>query len=269
MQWPHTVLPRPLWDLQYTVGTLRFACTVVCPGRAFLRRLIDLTIGIKKQYHFIRVRPVRDDLYLWAAFLTEFNSESLLLPERWQQAQIIHLFTDVSSSLGYGAVLGKQWFSGVWDNEWQGQNIKLLEQYPSPWLSRSGAWPWHTNVLIFTGTQALVSIIKKLTTKDCQIMFLVRVLVLVAKCLLHNILFQAQHVAGMANTLPNLSPLQVSLFRDRAPHTHLQPTPVPPLLNFPSWWGPWQRLLTRELGVCFILLLRSVVLLSKRIKLEW
>lgn len=147
-------LPRPLWDLQYTVGTLRFACTVVHPGRAFLRWLIDLTIGTKKQYHFIRVtRPVRDDLCLWAAFLTEFNSESLPLPERWQQAQIIHLFTDASSSLGYGAVLGKQWFSGVWDNEWQGQNIKLLEQYPSPWLSRSGAWPWHTNVLI--STQAL------------------------------------------------------------------------------------------------------------------
>lgn len=36
------------------IGLLNFACSVVCPpGRAFLRRLIDLIIGISKAHHSI------------------------------------------------------------------------------------------------------------------------------------------------------------------------------------------------------------------------
>lgn len=44
-----------LKQLQSIIGLLNFACNVVLPGRAFLRRLIDLTIGVKKQYYRIRM----------------------------------------------------------------------------------------------------------------------------------------------------------------------------------------------------------------------
>ena len=40
-----------LRDLQSLIGVLNFACTVVIPGRAFLRRLIDMTMGVHKPYH--------------------------------------------------------------------------------------------------------------------------------------------------------------------------------------------------------------------------
>ena len=36
-------------------GFSPFACSVVVPGRTFLRRLIDLTKGIKKAHHHIRL----------------------------------------------------------------------------------------------------------------------------------------------------------------------------------------------------------------------
>lgn len=39
-----------LKQLQSLIGLLNFACNVVLPGRAFLRRLIDLTIGISKPF---------------------------------------------------------------------------------------------------------------------------------------------------------------------------------------------------------------------------
>ncbi len=38
-----------LRDLQSLIGLLNFACSVVVPGRAFLRRLIDLTCGVQNQ----------------------------------------------------------------------------------------------------------------------------------------------------------------------------------------------------------------------------
>lgn len=37
-----------LTQLQSLIGMLNFACRVVPPGRPFLRRLIDLTVGRKK-----------------------------------------------------------------------------------------------------------------------------------------------------------------------------------------------------------------------------
>ena len=43
-------------DLQSLIGLLNFTCTVVLPGSAFLHRLIDLTIGINRPQHLVRLR---------------------------------------------------------------------------------------------------------------------------------------------------------------------------------------------------------------------
>lgn len=39
-----------LTQLQSVLGLLTFACNVVLPSRVFLRRLIDLTIGVSKPF---------------------------------------------------------------------------------------------------------------------------------------------------------------------------------------------------------------------------
>ncbi|VDI51238.1 Hypothetical predicted protein [Mytilus galloprovincialis] len=120
-----------LRELQSIIGTLNFACAVVIPGRAFLRRLIDLTIGVKKSFHRIRMtKSVQQDLNTWQNFLRNFNGKSLILSDRWLTSDQLHLFTDASGTLGYGALFGAQWFLGKWDTKWQKQNIAFLELYP-------------------------------------------------------------------------------------------------------------------------------------------
>ena len=63
-----------LQEIQSLTGLLNFACTVVVPGRAFLRRLIDLTIGVRKPHFLIRLSSeVKQDLLVWQSFLSSFN----------------------------------------------------------------------------------------------------------------------------------------------------------------------------------------------------
>lgn len=63
--------------LQSLTGLLNFACSVIVPGRAFLRRLIDLTVGIQSPHHLIRLsKDVKEDLKVWLSFLSNFNGRS-------------------------------------------------------------------------------------------------------------------------------------------------------------------------------------------------
>ena len=55
-----------LRDLQSLIGLLHFACSVVVPGRVFVRRLVNLTIGGRRPTYLIRLTAeVKKDLKLW------------------------------------------------------------------------------------------------------------------------------------------------------------------------------------------------------------
>ena len=59
-----------LKELQSLIGLLQFACSVVVPGRPFLRRLIDLSIGVKSPWHRISLtKDAKHDLQVWLEFL--------------------------------------------------------------------------------------------------------------------------------------------------------------------------------------------------------
>ena len=76
-------------------GLSNFAFSVVRPGRAFLGRLIDLTLGIRSPEHKIRLnKEVKEDLKLWLSFLCHFNGRSFFLEEHWLSSTKLNLFTD-------------------------------------------------------------------------------------------------------------------------------------------------------------------------------
>jgi hypothetical protein len=58
-----------LKQVQSVIGLLNFACQVVLPGRPFLRRLINATIGVKAPHHFVKLnKGIKRDLEVWLNF---------------------------------------------------------------------------------------------------------------------------------------------------------------------------------------------------------
>lgn len=226
-----------LRELQSLLGLLNFACTIVKPGRAFLRRLIDLTIGIRSPTHFIRINTsVKADLKIWLSFLSQFNGRSFFLNEQWLNSRKLNLFTDASGALGFGAIFGNHWCYGKWPAHWAYSNIAILEFYPIVLsLFLWGHEMKNSSILFFTDNESLVYVINKQSCRDKRLMIFVRQLVLT--CLSNNILFRARHVAGSRNYLADaLSRLQVQTFHRLAPSSmDTMPTDIPSHLQPQNW----------------------------------
>ena len=183
-----------LKSLQSIIGVLNFACNVVLPGQAFLRRLIQLLIGQTNPRRHIRLsRGSKLDLKMYAS---------------------LELYTDAAASRGYGAVFRRSWFYGEWPPSWKTHNITFLELYPIVLAVETWASAFSNRcILFFTDNEAVVSVVNRQSPKDQMIMVLVRRLVLI--CLKFNIVFQAKHIPGVSNTLADLlSRLKLDRFKE-------------------------------------------------------
>lgn len=219
-----------LRNLQSVIGLLNFAGAVVVPGRAFLRRLIDLTIGISKPYHHIRLsQEVKKDLQVWYDFLETFNGKTLYLSEMFLSPDTKHLYTDAAKGLGFAAVLQSHWFYGTWQAWWSEQNITLLELVPIVLaLETWGEQLRNSAVVLHTDNEALVWVINRQTSKEKLVMVMVRRMV--RATLSYNITCHARHISGTCNQLADsLSRLHVARFRLLHPHADQQPSAYPSL----------------------------------------
>ncbi len=71
-----------LKSLQSLIGLLNFATSCVVPGRCFLRRLYDLTVGVTCPSFYIRLtKEARADLAMWKMFMESFNGKCMFLHE--------------------------------------------------------------------------------------------------------------------------------------------------------------------------------------------
>ena len=217
-----------LKQLQSLLGYLNFCCQVVLPGRPFLRRLIDLTKNKSKPNHYITLtKEHRRDVSAWSLFADNFNGKALLLDHRWIESDSLHMHTDASGSLGFGAILQKAWFYGVWPDTLKGEGITFKELFPIVIaLEVWGSKLKNKCIVLHTDNIAVMHIINKQTAKLPSIMTLVRRLVLT--CMKNNVLVKSEHIAGTHNVLPDLlSRLQVTKFRKLAPYMEKDPTTVP------------------------------------------
>ena len=231
------ITPR---DLQSLIGSLNFACSVVVPGRVFLRRVINLTIGKKHPHHFIRVtKEVKQDLQIWEMFFHSFNGKSFFLEEAWTTSGQLRFYTDAAKSKGYGIVFGRHWAYGEWPTNWKNErDISFLEFFQivvglSLWCHQLR----NKKVLFMTDNESVVHVINKQTSRDPYLLSLIRKMVLI--CLRNNILFRAKHIPGIQNGVADsLSRLQVNKFKGMYHGMDRVPTPLPEHLQPENWEIP-------------------------------
>ncbi len=115
-----------LKELQSIIDQLQYATCEVPHGKAFLRRLINLTIGHTKPHYFISLKQEAIlDLKMWKLFLNKYNGKSFLYSSSLANAKRINLFSD-ASKLGFGATYGSNWIQGKWPAGWEKFNIAIL-----------------------------------------------------------------------------------------------------------------------------------------------
>ena len=129
------LLPRKkvqLKEVQSLVGLLNFACSVITSGRVFIRRLINLTVGVRRAHHRIRLTlETKKDSRICETFLESFHGKYFFfLEEARSTSHNLQFFTDSAQSSGYGIVFGKHWAYGTWPDAWKAHNICFLEFFP-------------------------------------------------------------------------------------------------------------------------------------------
>ena len=120
-----------LRKLQSLLGMLNFTCSVITPAKAFSRRMYNLEKGVTKPYHHITLtKSVKQDLQVWKSFLQHYNNRTFFLDHIWTNSQQLSLYTDASTSIGFGALFHNRWFAGTWGPLPETIHINILELYP-------------------------------------------------------------------------------------------------------------------------------------------
>ena len=222
-----------LRELQSLIGSLSFVCKAVAPGRPFIRRLIDLTCGVDKSWHKIRLSEgAKGDLRMWLVFLREFNGISVFQDQLWVGAADLQLYTDASGEIGFGGFLSGSWFQDRWPEIVlrEGRSIAWKEFFPI--VVAVVLWGHKMQgkrIMLRSDNTAVVEIINKQTSKCPRIMRLMRFFVL--QCLKQNVSFKASHISGKSNHIADaLSRFQMQRFRKMAPTASQAGFPVPNFL---------------------------------------
>ena len=223
-------------DLLSLLGKLNFAASVVVAGRTFMRRLWDATLP-ELHYRITLTQSCRADLAGWRYLQDTWNGRSFLFQPGWSPAPRMHLFTDASGTLGYGAYFGSRWFSGTWLPDQQTCCITYKELYPIALACSTWGNEWSSlQVEFHSDNQAVVSSLRKGSCRCSNVMSLLRRLFLVAA--LQNFSVSASYVEGGANGVADsFSRQDFDSFRTLAPQAAAIPDttrPLPSILGEPS-----------------------------------
>ena len=221
-------------ELLSLIGKLMFISKVVRSGRTFVRRLIELSKRAKYLHHRIKLNSsAQQDIRWWLAYLPTWNGISAFMDDDWTSSVDLQMFTD-ASDLALAGYFNGEWFIVPLDAEQKSRSINWRELYAivvavATWGSKLTS----KQLLIHCDNMAVCHILKSGTSKNIQIMTLVRLLFYY--CAQYNCVCSAEYISTHDNTLADsLSRLQLSKFRTLAPGantTMTVPYPVYDILS--------------------------------------
>jgi hypothetical protein len=205
-------------ELQSLAGKLNFACSVVRPGRIFIRHILQRIRAIAQMRSERTGRPlpriaqvslppeVHEDVSWWAEFLPRWNGKSLLYDRAWEDAPSIQLVTD-ACGVGYGGYFGGRWFAGTWSpavlamaHTESAISMPFLELLALVIAAGTFGHLWQRKKIQFhCDCQPAVLAVNGQGSRNPRQMHLLRALTAIA-CL-RGFDFRAVHIAGVTNTV--------------------------------------------------------------------
>lgn len=158
-------------------------------------------------------------------FIEHFNGRALFHSGIAHTSEFLHLYTDASNA-GFGGIFGRKWFYGHFADKWLAFHISVREFLPIVMaIEIWGPLVANTSITFHSDNTAVVHIINKNTSKDLDLMKLMRCLMVAS--LKYNVHFHAEHIPGLLNIPADLSRLQIHQFREHCPNMEEKPTAVP------------------------------------------
>ena len=244
-------------DLLSIIGSLSHASKVVKSGRAFTRRLIDLSKSVKRPHHHVRLsREARSDIEWWYRFAEEWNGVSLLRAQNREHPEVI-ITSDASGTWGCGAFCGHQWFQLQWSTITQDAHITIKELVPIVLAGAIWGKNWYgQTVQARCDNAAVVAILNWGSSQDPEVMHLMRCLAFIQAKFQFYIF--SSHIQGIKNDLADaLSRNNADYFKYHYPQAAQHPTPIPQelldltLISKPDWtsalWtGLWSAIFAMD-----------------------
>ena len=107
-----------LKEMQSLIGVLNFACSVIQPGRAFLRRMTNLTMKVSETQKYLYISEMtKEDMRMWLKFLNNFNGKLMFLNETFMSSTTLELHTNAAQSKGYGGIYTSKWLYGAFPDD--------------------------------------------------------------------------------------------------------------------------------------------------------
>ena len=111
----HKRSSRTKRELLQLLGHLNFASRVILPWRSFVSYLIKLSTTVSELHHFVHLnKECHIDLEFWLRFLKNWNGINMFYSASIISNFDMELFTDASSTLGFGGFFHGKWFYSSW-----------------------------------------------------------------------------------------------------------------------------------------------------------
>ena len=176
-------------QLQSFIGHLHPAAKVVWPGRAFIRRMINLLRHFRRDDHPIRVSAeFKKDLQWWLRYLASCNGVYFWLYPGLSLTVNLEMSRYASGSLGFGAVFGSHLF-GKLPSVLQSLSIAYKKLFPIVVSAHVWGSSWFRQVVLFRcDNESVVYILNSRTSTAPDVMHLLRSLSIISFLLLNTLL---------------------------------------------------------------------------------